>query len=77
MASNSQRNAEEAAQQQQEIDVLKARWAADDKEARQVEITARARQQQLNLEVKEFNRYCAYASYAEDALYFLCNAALS
>lgn len=56
MASNSQRNAEEAAQQQQEIDVLKARWAADDEAARQAEDSARARQQQLNLEVKEFNR---------------------
>jgi len=57
VASNSQRSAEEAAQQQQEIDRLKARWAADDEEARQTEISARARQQQLNLEVKEFNRY--------------------
>ena len=58
VASNSQRNAEEAAQQQQEIDALKARWAADDEAARQAEDSARARQQQLNLEVKEFNRYC-------------------
>ncbi len=56
VASNSQRNAEEAAQQQQEIDALKARWAADDEAARQAEDSARARQQQLNLEVKEFNR---------------------
>lgn len=54
--SNRQRNAEEAAEQQQEIDRLKARWAADDEEARQAELSARARQQQLNLEVKEFNR---------------------
>ncbi len=58
VASNSQRNAEEAAQQQQEIDALKARWAADDEAARQAEDSARARQQQLNLEVKEFNRCC-------------------
>ena len=58
VASNSQRNAEEAAQQQQEIDALKARWAADDDAARQAEDSARARQQQLNLEVKEFNRCC-------------------
>ncbi|DBB04582.1 hypothetical protein WJX77_001387 [Trebouxia sp. C0004] len=56
VASNSQRNGEEAAQQQQEIDALKARWAADDEAARQAEDSARARQQQLNLEVKEFNR---------------------
>lgn len=56
VASNNQRNAEEAAQQQQEIDVLKARWAADDEAARQEELAARAKQQQLNLEVKEFNR---------------------
>ncbi len=58
VASNSQRNAEEAAQQQQEIDALKARWAADDEAARQAEDSARARQQQLNLEVEEFNRCC-------------------
>ncbi len=43
VASNSQRN---------------ARWAADDDAARQAEDSARARQQQLNLEVKEFNRCC-------------------
>lgn len=55
--SNRQRNAEEVAQHQQEIDRLKARWAADDEEARQAELSARARQQQLNVEVKEFNRY--------------------
>ena len=55
--SNRQRNAEEAAQHQVEIDRLKARWAADDEEARQGEVAARARQQQLNVEVKEFNRY--------------------
>ena len=56
VASNQQRNAEEAAEQQQQIDVLKAKWAADDEAARQAEIAARTRQQQLNLEVKEFNR---------------------
>ena len=54
--SNRQRNAEEVAQQQEEIDGLKARWAADDAAARQAEVSARARQQQLNVEVKEFNR---------------------
>ena len=56
MASNQQRNAQEAALQQQQIDVLKAKWAADDEAARQAEDAARAKQQQLNLEVKEFNR---------------------
>lgn len=56
VASNNQRNAEEAAEQQQQIDALKAKWAADDEAARQAEIAARAKQQQLNLEVKEFNR---------------------
>lgn len=55
--SNRQRNAEEVAQHQMEIDRLKARWAADDEEARQAEVAVRARQQQLNAEVKEFNRY--------------------
>ena len=54
--SNRQRNAEEVAQHQEEIDRLKARWAADDEAARQAEISARTRQQQLNVEVKEFNR---------------------
>ena len=57
MASNKQRHAEEAAVHQQEIDSLKARWAADDQAARQAELDARLRQQQLNAEVKEFNRY--------------------
>lgn len=55
--SNRQRNAEEVAQHQEDIDQLKARWAADDEAARQAEISARARQQQLNVEVKECNRY--------------------
>lgn len=58
VASNNQRHAEEAAAQQQEIDALKATWAADDEAARQAERDARLRQQQLNVEVKEFNR-CA------------------
>lgn len=56
MASNNQRHAQEAAAHQQEIDVLKAKWAADDETARQAERDARLRQQQLNVEVKEFNR---------------------
>lgn len=55
--SNRQRNAEEAAQHQVEIDRLKATCAADDEVARQAEVAARARQQQLNVEVTEFNRY--------------------
>ena len=36
---------------------MKAKWAADDEAARQAERDARLRQQQLNAEVKEFNRY--------------------
>lgn len=64
--SNRRRNAEEVAQHQEEIDRLKAKWAADDAAARQAELSARARQQQLNVEVKEFNRCSVNALLVDD-----------
>ena len=72
VASNQQRNAQEAALQQQQIDVLKAKWAADDEAARQAEVAARAKQQQLNLEVKEFNRSVRCCHLMGNFLYVGC-----
>lgn len=72
VASNNQRHAEEAAAQQQEIDTLKAKWAADDEAARQAERDARLRQQQLNAEVKDFNRLARAARLPAPLLYVQC-----
>ena len=41
----------------QEVQALKAQWAAEDEAARQGEVEARLGQQRLNAEVKEFNRW--------------------
>eukprot|EP00891_Asterochloris_glomerata_P001355 jgi/Astpho2/1355/Aster-x1001 len=55
-AANAEQHAEEAAQVAQEVQALKAQWAAEDEAARQEEVKARLGQQRLNVEVKEFNR---------------------